>query len=244
MVSFAISAVLALASADPASESISKIVVEGAGSVKTPPNVATISYDVQGEGASSDRATEALVSKSAAVEDALRSVDPALELRSAKVSVQAVRGGKCQDDEYDERPRLSVGDCAIVGYIAKQDFEVRTLRVVDAGTMVGLAGREGAAQPKIDDFGLVDQADARRQAIAAALADAKSKAEAIVAGTNARLGEVISISLDGARENEMVVVTGSRRRRDITANAPVSVKVAPGPVYTTAQVTVSYSILR
>jgi uncharacterized protein YggE len=198
---------------------------------------------VQGEGKTSDHAVQALVAKSAAIEGALRSMDASLVLHSTTVKVQAAHQGACKEGDYDETVRLSTGQCAIAGFVATQDFDIRTSNVVDAGTMVGLAGRHGASDPKIDNFGLGDQRDAKRQAIAAALADARSKAEAIAAGSDARVGDVISITLDGARGQE-IIVTGSRIRSNDLSNAPISIKVAPGPVVTTAQVTVTYAIAR
>jgi uncharacterized protein YggE len=112
--------------------------------------------------------------------------------------------------------------------------------------MVGLAGREGAFDPKIESFGLADDSRARKQAIAAALTDARAKAEAIASGSNARLGPVLSVSLDGASDDRAmsaqdIVVSGSRIRMQ---NAPVTVKVDPGPVETTARVTVTYAIVQ
>lgn len=224
---------------------VSKIVVEGSGSAKTPPNVAEIEYDIAGEGQTSDQALKALVSKSAAVESALRSMDATLDLHSTTVEIQAVRRGECKEEEYDRTAHLSTGECAIVGFVATQDFDLRTTKVMDAGTMVGLASRAGASNPKIDSFGLADQRGAKQQAIAAALADARSKAEAVAAGSNAQLGDVISISLDEAR-GEDIVVTGTVRelRQSSVQETPVTVSVTPGPVYTRAQVTVTYAIAR
>lgn len=236
----ALAAPLAGQSSDP---KVSQIVVEGSGSAKNPPNVADIEYKVNGEGQTSDQAVKSLVSKSAAIEGALRSIDPALDLHSTTVEVQAVRRRECKVEDYDETAHLSTGDCAIVGYVATQDFDLKTTKVSDAGTMVGLASREGAANPKIEGFGLVDQRQAKQQAIAAALADARSKAEAVAAGSNAQLGEVISITLDAARGGE-IIVTGSRSTRGLLQSTPVAVSVTPGPVYTSAQVTVTYAIAR
>ena len=221
-----------------------RIIVEGFGSAKNPPNVATLSYSVQGEGQTSDQAVAAMVTKSAAIEGALQSIDPSIDLRSAEVEVQAVRGNDCKQDRYDETLRLSEGECAIKGHVAKQEFTVRTSRVADAGTMVGLAGRHGAFDPSIGGVRLADERDAKRQAIAAALADARFKAEAIAASSNAALGNVLSASLDGAVAQD-IVVTGARRpQANLVAGSPVTVKVAPGPVETTARVTVTYAISR
>ncbi|WP_294120668.1 SIMPL domain-containing protein [Sphingomonas sp.] len=221
-----------------------RIVVTGSGTVKTPPNVADLEYEVNGEGETSDQAVKALVSKGAAIENALRSLDPELDLHSDKVKVQGVRRGPCKADDYDETAHLSTGNCAIVGYVATQEFDLRSTKVSDAGTMVGLASRQGATNPSIESFGLADQRVAKQQAIAAALGDARVTAEALAAGSNARLGEIMTISLDDAREQE-IVVTGSRvARNSVPPPTPVIVSVAPGPVITTAQVTVTYAIGR
>jgi uncharacterized protein len=239
---------VALAAAQGVQESrpdqVSRIVVEGSGSAKNPPNVATISFDVQGEGQTSDQAVSALVAKSAAVENALRSMDPSLILHNASVRLQAVRGEDCKEDEDSDAVRLSKGACAIAGYVATQDFDVQTSIVADAGTMVGLAGRRGALNPKIDDYDLTDQRAARRQAIAAALMDAHAKAEAIAAASNSKVGEVLLVSLDGAASGQDIVVTGSRVRTVSSEEFAISVKVAPGPVVTRANVTVTYAIAR
>jgi uncharacterized protein YggE len=223
---------------------VSKIVVEGTGSVKNPPNVANLSYDVQGEGQTSDQAVGALVAKSAAIENALRSMDPSLVLHNATVRIQAVRGDDCKEEEYSDSLHLSKGACAIVGFVATQDFDAKTSLVSDAGTMVGLAGRQGATDPKIDSFGLADQREAKRAAIADALADARIKADAVAAGSNTKVSDLLLVTLDGARGGEEIVVTGMKRVSGNAAPTPISVKVAPAPVTTTANVTVTYAIAR
>jgi uncharacterized protein YggE len=224
------------------------IVVQGMGSVKSAPNVAFLSYNVAGEGKTSDGAVAALASKSIAVEKALRSMDPGLELHSESVSVQGVRGSDCKINRYDDDPALlSTGPCAIQGYVASQDFDIRTSLVSDAGTMVGLASREGATDPKIDKFAIADQREPKRQAIAAALADARAKAQAIADASNARLGEIKSVNLDNAyTRTEDLIVTGSRevQANRVPAPPPIVVTVKPSPVDTTAQVSVAYSIVQ
>jgi uncharacterized protein YggE len=220
-----------------------RIVVEGVGSVKSKPNVATISYDVKGEGRTSDQAISALVATSAAVENALRSMDPALDLHSDTVKVQAVRGQSCKAED-DDIAQLSSGPCAVAGYVATQDFDVRTTHVTDAGTMVGLAGRAGASSPSIDDFDLADNRDARRQAIAAALSDALTKAQAIASGSNAKVGELLAVSMDDARSADIVVTGTLNRNPNLVVSAPIVVTVSPSPVVTTARLTVTYAIAR
>jgi uncharacterized protein len=221
-----------------------RIVVAGSGSVKNPPNVAEITYHVNGEGQTSDQAVAQLVQRSRTVEDSLHAVDPAFELHSETMQVRAIRGKDCEEDRYDEVLNLSKGPCAVMGYVANQDFTIRTSRVNDAGTLVGLAGRGGASNPKIGDFDLADDREARRQAIAKALADAQAKAEAVAAGSHGQLGKAISISLDGASESvQDIVVTGASYRAN-APSPPIAVSLNPEPVETTARVTVTYSVVR
>ena len=241
-------ALLAISQVEPTlTEERSRIVVQGSGFVKTAPNVANLSYDVRGDGLTNDQAVAALVSKSAAIERALRSIDPALDIRSDTVRVQSVRPKDCDEEDYSETVRLATGECAIKGYVAVQDFTIRTLRVADAGTLVGLAGRRGAYNPKIEGFALADDQSAKRRAIANAMSDARVKADAVAMGTSAKVGAIIAVSLDNARDQSMdIVVTAS----SISANAaaerdtPISVTVNPTPVQTSAQVTVTYAITR
>jgi uncharacterized protein YggE len=240
--------VLAAAVVATAAEDLPRIVVQGSGSAETPANVAALSYDVVGEGKTSDEAVRSLVAKSAAVENALKAVDPALKLETQSMRVEGVRGNECKDDEYGETLRLSTGKCAIVGYVAEQDFDVRSGAVSDAGTMVGVAGRYGAANPKIDSFELSDPRAARQRAITAALADARAKAQAIAAGSNGVLGKVLTVSLDGAAMPTIgqseIVLRQVNAREEMVVDRSIRVVVTPGPVRTIATVTVSYELRR
>jgi uncharacterized protein YggE len=245
MLSFAIG--MALATAAPAADP-PRIVVNGYGNVKTPPNVATITYDVVGEGKSSDEALKALVAIAARVEQRLLTLDPDIQPKSSTLSVVGVRGTDCKTNDYDEddHPKLSSGVCAIAGYVAKQGYSAKTQRIADVGTMVGLAGRNGAKRPEINSFDIADTKAAKNRAIAAALADARSKAEAVAQGSGVGLGAMVAVQLDGASNrdlDEAIVVTGSRLvRPEIDAPAPITVKMSPRPIDTSASVTVTYSI--
>jgi len=122
----------------------SRIVVEGFGSVETPPDIASISYSVRGEGASSDAATAAMVAAQDKIEAAITGFVTSAEIKSGKVKIDAVRGKDCNDDD---NPRLSAGVCAITGYVAQMPITLRTAALKDAGTIVGLIGREGGITP-------------------------------------------------------------------------------------------------
>lgn len=239
--------VLAAAMLQVAPDAPPRIVVEGNGTVKTPPNIATITYSVRGEGKTNDEALKAMVATVARIEGSLVTIDPDVQPKSGNLSVVGVRGADCKIERYDDTPRLSTGSCAIVGFLAKQSYSVLTAKVSDVGTMVGLAGRNGATEPEMNGFDLSDSSPAKNLAIAAALADARAKAEAIARGSGLALGQMISASLDGAREDgdDAIVVTGSRLvRPELDAPTPVTVVIAPKEIETTARVTVTYAVQR
>jgi uncharacterized protein YggE len=218
-----------------------RISVGGSGQVFTPPDLATIGYTVRGEGETSDVAVAQMVARRKKV-DAGLALFKEIEVRAAQVSVREVRSRECQPN-YGA-PTLSTGACAIIGYVAELSVTVRTTLPKQAGTIVGLLGREGASNPSLSGFALADPGAAQRRAIAAALDDAHRKAEAIAAGTGVKVGRLISASNNGF---------GYIESRDAVYEAnvappppppppppPIAVDLTPQPISTQASVTVTY----
>jgi len=170
-----------------------RIVVTSAATIPSPPDRAVVSFSVHGEGATSDEAVRAMVAKQDTIEKGLAGVSAQPDIRAAQVAIAEVRGRDCNRNTYGN-PRLSTGECAIVGYTADLQVEVRTSAVNEAGTMVSLAGRLGAANPRIDRFFLAEDKEIRRRGITEALAEAKLQAEAIARASGVRLGDVVSVS--------------------------------------------------
>lgn len=222
-----------------------RIAVSGSGSVETPPDLATVQFRVVGEGDTSDAAVAALVAKRGRIAAGLAALDRRIEPRASEVSVAEVRGTDCRQ-EYD-RPRLSTGPCAITGYIATIQMTVRTGAVKQAGTLVGLIGRLGGSDPRLTAFTLADPGAAQRRAIAAALLDAKVKAQAIAQGTGVTLGRLLSASNSSYGGYQPVVeVTGSRLEPPPppppAPPPPIAVDLTPRAIETQAQVSVTYEI--
>lgn len=242
---YSVFAALTLLAAGNPSTEIPNIAVDGNGTVWTAPDVATISYTVWGEGQTSDAAASALVARSLRIEEALRSLDPSLELHDSDLKVLVVRGAGCkngsEDDNGNRQVQLSTGPCAITGYRASKDASVKTLRVTDAGTMVGLASRQGGLSAELDSFGLLDAHDAQQRAFSAAFADALAKAQALAAAGHVHVGRLLSATTANDSPNE-IVVTAQRREMPAPALPPVRITLAPMPVKTAAQVLVAYAI--
>jgi hypothetical protein len=241
------------ASAQPVIQAVPerpRIIVDGYGEVKTPPDLAIITYTVRGEGVTSDNAVRAMTAQGARIEIALHKIDTSAEPLTGDVKITPVRSDDCKETDYGS-PQLSTGPCGILGYVATQSVTIRTSAVNDAGTMVGLVGRGGAFNARINSFDLRDPHLAQQQATNTALSDAATKATAIAAASHVVLGSILSINTAPRQAGEEIILTGSRRpisEMDM-ANAPapppaVPVRINPEPITTNANVTVTYAIDR
>ena len=221
-----------------------RIEVTGYGEVKYMPDVASIAYTMRGEGPTSDDAVRAMTQSGARIEAALRVIDRATEPHTSEVRIAVVRSTDCKDQEYGP-PQLSAGACAIVGYVATQQVTLRTSAVKDAGTMVGLVGRAGGLNPRIEGFTARDSRPQQQQSMTAAVADAETKAAAMATASHVRLGPILNISSGPRNDAQQVVM------RNLPAvppppppppPPPVPVKVIPEPLTTTSYVSVTYEI--
>jgi uncharacterized protein len=224
-----------------------RIEVTGYGEVKTMPDMATISYTARGEGPTSDDAVRAMTASGARIDAAMRAVDAAAEPHTSEVKIAAVRSNDCKEQSYGP-PQLSTGACAISGYVATQSVTVRTKAVKDAGTMVGLVGRAGGVNPQINSFDQGDSRAVQQQAIAAALADAQSKAAAIAAASHVQLGPILNVTSGPRNDRQEIVVSGSRVNSlpapPPPPPPPVAVNVVPEPLTTNSYVSVTYAIVQ
>ena len=221
------------------------IVVQGNGSIKTRPDVATIGFSINGEGNTADAAASDLAAKQKAVLGGIgRLFDGAMAVETGNVQVQATRAGNCNINSYSPA-KLATGDCLITGYVASLDTTIRTAKVDDAATATGLAGRLGAIDASVRGYDLQNDDDARKQATRAALADARDQAEAIAQGSGVTLGDVITVSSPMASPVEDIVVTGARA---VSAPPPppppppVRIDTSPAPIETNVTLNVVYAI--
>jgi uncharacterized protein len=233
------------AHAQRAEDATPRIMVSGTGTVRTMPDMATLTFRVRADAATADAATRALVAKRDAIAGGIASLAARTSLDTGSLSVIEARDKACQTD-WQARERLAEGDCAVRGYIASMDISVRLHAIGEAGTITGLVARLGGSEVRLANFALSDVAAARRKATTAALADARAQAETIVAGEGARLGRIILVT-DG--QNWIRVSAASAPSLAASPPPPpppppppVAVNLAPQPVETVANLTVTYAI--
>lgn len=234
-----------------------EIRVSGVGTVETAPDLAILDLSLRGEGPTPDDANRELAKRQEALLAGLRSIDPALNLRTETVRLNEIRTGDCGDDDDDDSMstvaaafdgKNNKGPCRVSGYRTSLEGQVRTTRVADAGTMVGLAGRLGATGVRISDFTLRDPQAAMRRATAAAMQNARARAQLIAEAGKAQLGPIREVS-DPDAGNGMastdIVVTAMKSVAlpAVAPPPPVPIDVSPGPVRTEARLVVSFALL-
>lgn len=222
------------------------IQVLGVGTVSTPPDVATITYTVRGEGKTADDASTALATKQRAIVAELTALlGRGARLSSSDVGVIEARSDKCENfGGYNSRPRLSEGDCVVTGYIATLQGTARTGAINRAGTAVGVVVRLGARDARIQGFSLRDPAAAQRRATAAAIAAARAKAEAMAAGAGVKLGNLLAL-YDPNAQMDMAITADDIEHMSLgNARPRVEIPVSPAPIDTHARVNARYAIVR
>jgi uncharacterized protein YggE len=137
---------------------------------------------------------------------------------------------------------LSQGACSVVGYLATMRVNLVTTAVSKSGTAVGLAARLGASDPRLDGFDLAKPADARMRATAAAMVDAKARAQQLATAAGIRLGEIVSVTDQSREGDEDIVVTASMVAPPTVAAPPIQIDINPSPIETQQQVFVTYAI--
>jgi uncharacterized protein YggE len=245
--------VCALLGAYPASAQVpapSQILVSASGTVRTPPDMATIGFTLRGEGATSDEAAVRLRDGAASVRAGVAGLmGTGADYQSSGLSIVQVRSRECDANMYGQQ-RLSTGPCAVVGYVATMSVSIDTPKVTDAGTLAGLIGRLGGVDVGIRRFWLRDEMLARRRAMQLALTNGHDQAQIIAGGGGVRLGPLLRVQ--DADYNEMSWDQSRGTAPPIIAPPapappppppPVRIDLAPEPIQTTVRVMVAYGIV-
>jgi uncharacterized protein YggE len=199
------------------------IVVTGNGTVRADPDVAYVRLGVSSRAANAKAAqeqTNAAISKFYAALDALRIERK--DIQTSRLTLSA----------FYDNPRPGQR-AEIAGYEAENVVTVRLTDftkigpVVDAGVNAGVNNMQGVS------FGLVDDTQARLEALQQASREAKVKAEAIATALGIRLGGILVVNeggsyvpptMDYARGAAMEMKSGttvSPGQLDITANVSI-----------------------
>lgn len=224
----------------------STINVTGHGKLSVLPDTANLHYWLRGEGRTADEATRAMVSAQANIEDGLRGLlGASSRITNSNLVVIEVRDSDCKAEPG--RATLSEGPCAIVGYLATSETDVATPNIAKAGTAVGLAGRLGARDARLQGFELRNTLDSQRRAMAMAAADAKAQAQLLATAAGGHLGRALTIQYGSymapMSANMPVISQAPPAPPPPPPPPPVEISMKPIPQDVTADVSMSFELL-
>ncbi|HUF46681.1 MAG TPA: SIMPL domain-containing protein [Vicinamibacterales bacterium] len=199
------------------------IVTTGQASIDMAPDVAWVSIASEARASTPSAAQQQSAEAMTAVQAALtRAGIGRTDIRTTGYSVQA-------DIER------SGGRTRVIGYIARNQIEVRVRDLTRLGSVIDAAGVSGATSMSGLRFDLADRATAERDALRQAVEDAMGRARAIADGARVTLGPIVRI-------DEQSQFRPVYAREMLAAAAPVETPISPGQVQISAQVTVTVQI--
>lgn len=166
-----------------------QILTSAQGESSVTPDRATLSIGVQTRAATAAQASAENAQKQRAVIDAVRGLGVAPEqISTTDFSVWPEQS--FQPDKGDKTPR-------IVGYNVTNTVRVEVRKLDKLGPVIDAALSRGANQINSLTFSSSNEDDARRSALAAAVARARGDAEAMARAAGGTLGNLVTLSSEG-----------------------------------------------
>jgi uncharacterized protein YggE len=201
-----------------APESPGGITVQGTGTVTSVPDRAQLSFGVESQG---DTARAALAGNGAE----MRRVLSALKAAGAKdIKTQYVSLSPRYGDEM-----------TVLGYVATNSVSATVEQIAKAGAVIDAAVDAGANQVSGPSLSLDDQDALYRDALEAAVSDARARAEALASAANLSLGRVKTIVEGGGISPPMPYAADTAMRAESTP-------IEAGKHEVSASVTVTFAV--
>lgn len=193
-----------------------EITVNGSGAVALAPNVAIVSAGVQ---SNAPTAAQALAENNAAYD----------RIVAALVGLGIARGDVAMSG-YNvsyAAPRPNQSDNERTGYTVSRDFSIKVRAIAKAGSVTDACIGAGATSINGVQFTLGDNAAARAQAVALAVADARKSADLLARESALHVVGIERVSLDSAGEGSGPVMfrTAARPTAFDQGNVQISASV-------------------
>jgi uncharacterized protein YggE len=167
--------------------SIPEIATTGRGEVHVTPDKAILNVGIETRSGSANAAVG---------DNAARVLKTIASLRAAGVdSARITTGGYSLYPDYEKNRQ--------VGFIARNNLRVEVVRVADVGKLLDAALSGGATQVSNIQFVRADSKEARRTALALAVAEAKRDAEILAQAAGGTLGKLVYLT-SGLSQQPMV----------------------------------------
>ena len=215
----------------PLAQLVPSLTTTGSGEVRIEPDMATIRLGA--------------VSRGLTAREAQDGVNLALTAIVAAVEEAGIERGEIQTSQLALQPvysntRRSGETPTIAGYTASYTIAIRITRLELVGPVVDKGLQAGANRLDGLTFGVVDDAPYRREALQAAIRDARMKAEALAEAAHVKILEVLEIAEGGVAIRPLPVV--GRGVALAMEGVSVSTPVLPGQVTVSGSVTVRYRV--
>jgi uncharacterized protein len=196
------------------------IVVSGNGAVSTTPDRAQLSLGVSTDGKTASAALRANAAEMTKV--------------IAAIKGQGIAAADIKTELVSLSPRYSQNGDAVVGYTATNSVGV-TLRNLDkTGPVIDAAVDAGSNQISGPNLVRSDQSALYRQALRAAIADARAKAQTIARASGLKLRRITDVSESGGP----TPVTDAAAKVGVATPTPIE----PGTQLVTASLTVTFAV--
>jgi uncharacterized protein YggE len=203
----------------PGDTSTGGITVFGTGSANVTPDRASFSFGTVSQAATANAALAASSQSVARVVAALKKAGVAqADIQTSDVSLS---------------PRMNDNNNEILGYTASNTVTATIKKLGDAGDVVDAAVAAGANQVYGPNLLASDQDAVYRNALKAAVAEARTKAETLAAASNSTLGRITAI-VEGGGVTPMPMAVGAAKDS--------SVSIEPGTQKIEATVSVTFAI--
>ena len=202
----------------PGDTSTGGITVLGTGSVNVTPDRASFVFGT--------------VNQAATANGALTASSLSIARVIAAIKKAGVAQADIQTSDVSLSPRMNDAGNEIVGYTASNTVTATIRKLGDAGDVVDAAVGAGSNQVYGPNLLASDQDAAYRNALKAAVADARAKAETLAAAANSTLGKITAI-VEGGGAMPMPVAVGAKDS---------SVPIEPGTQKIEATVSVTFAL--
>jgi len=205
-------------SASSAAAEAGGITVQGTASVTSVPDRAELSFGVESQGQTAKAALAA----------------NATEMRKVIAAVKAAGGTDVKTQSVSLSPRYNETN-EVQAFVATNTVSATIKDLAKAGAVIDAAVSAGANQVYGPSLSTSDQTELYRQALKAAVANARANAQVLAAAANLSLGRVTAIIEGGGGPQPLPYAADK-------AMAVESTPIEPGTQQTTASISVTFAV--
>ncbi len=207
------------------------LIVTGDATVSSAPDQALVRLGVVRQSGTADEAQKQVSSAVRKILESLRELDiDSRDLQTSQLTLFPVYSDRRPEPNRPSEP-------TIVGYRASNIVSATVNRLQGIGVVIDSALTAGANRIEGINFRLKNDTAARDEALTAAVAEARRKAEVMAAAAGVEIVGILEIA-----EQNVSVRPFSARPEAMMARAAVETPVEPGEVDVTATVTIRYRI--